>query len=323
MSNATKSLLGIFGVLLVITGLVKWVGTSNGSKDLETKILNFNLSKINQVHIDRSRGRNITLKRNGRKWQVSQTGKDKWYQADTNAVYSAIDRLSDLMPQTVVTRDTSQFIRYRVDTSGTRVTLFQGTKPMADIIIGKFSYNGPRSVDSYVRPYHRHIVFSVNGFLSSEFNRTLDDWRDKNVWQINRKNITQVDLEYPADSSFSVIRVADGKWTNGKDTLKLEAVNDMLDRLASLRATSFADSLKPSAFGKPLYKIVLHLKGNATRQIRIKREKNDKSQYLLTATGYPYVFRETRPLFNSDVLRSKKAMIKKAVKKKKSVKKKK
>lgn len=315
MSNATKSLLAIFGILFVVTGLVKLSGTKNASKDLESKILNFDQSKIDHIHITRPGGKSLSLKRNGRQWQVSKTGSDQWYQADTNAVYSSINQLSDLMPQTVVTRDTSQFVRYQVDTTGTRVTLLQGTKPLADIIIGKFSYSGPRSVNSYVRPAGKHIVFSVNGFLSSNFHRTLNDWRDKTIWQINRHNITQIDMEYPADSSYSVIPAGTNKWTDGRDTLKSGEVGDMIDRLASLRATSFVENQKTASFGKPLYTIVLHLKGKTTREIHIKPDKSDKGQYLLTATGYPYVFREPRPLFNNDVLRSKKSLIKKTVKK--------
>lgn len=321
MTNATKTLLIIFGALLVITGVVKWSGSGNVSQGLKSKVLNFDASKIDHIKINESGGKDFVLKREGRKWQVRRAGSEQWYKADTNAVYSSLDQLNSLMPQAIVTRDPTQFIRYQVDTSGTRVSLMQGTKPVAGVVIGKFVYAGGESANSYVRPVNTNTVYSVNGFLSSNFKRTLDDWRDKRIWQLNRHHIKQIDMEYPADSSFSMINVGTNEWMYKSDTLKSEDVSDMIDRLASLNADSFADNVKIGDFGEPLYRIVLHMEGNSKREIDIKSDKKDKKEYLLKATDYPYVFQESKSLFNSEVLRSKKDLIKKAKKKVKKKKK--
>lgn len=317
MTNATKTLLIIFGALLVITGVVKWSGSGNVSNGLKSKVLNFETSNIDHIKIDESGGKDFAFKKEGRNWQVRRTGSDQWYKADTNAVYSSLDQLNDLMPQAIVTRDTAQFIRYQVDTSGTRVNLMHGTKQVAGIVIGKFAYSGGSSANSYVRPINTKTVFSVNGFLSSNFKRTLDEWRDKRIWQLNRNRIKQIDMEYPADSSFSIISAGPNQWTYKSDTLKSDAVSNMIDRLASLNADSFADNMKMEDFGEPLYRIVIHLEGNKKQEIDIKPALKDKKEYLLKATDYPYVFKESRSLFNSEVLRSEKDLVKKEKKKKK------
>lgn len=53
MTNATKTLTVIFVSLLVITGLVKWIGSPSSSQAFQSRLVEVDTAAVNRMVIDR------------------------------------------------------------------------------------------------------------------------------------------------------------------------------------------------------------------------------------------------------------------------------
>lgn len=318
MSNATKTLLALFVVLLVITGIVKLSGNGNASKGLSTPIIKLDSSKVTRVKIKTAKHGPVTLFKKKKVWYVKGNSGPA-YKAKMDLVSGALNRFTDLMPNAIITRNKNSFRRYEVDTTGTIVNFFNGKKKIGGIILGRAQYEGRRNMNTYVRPENKQVVYAVNGMLTPRFNQPVDNWRNKRVWNLSYKKVKQLNLVYPADSSYSIMHAGKNLWMYGSDSLKTSTATYMIRKACNLKADGFYHKIKPANFGKPLYKVQVKMNNGVVNTIKIKPDPDSKDDYIATASNYPYVFTENKSNMNSELLRPKKYVLK-ATKKKKRVK---
>ena len=304
MTNATKTLAALFVVLLVVAGFMKFSESSSSSRALLSNVITIDTAKVNKMVIHTPTSKAMKLTKKGGKWSVQQ-GNGETYPADGNAVEEVINSLNGIKPQSIVTHDPKQFTRFAVDSTGTKVDFDNGNKQLASIYLGRLQMENQRSAGTYVRPANQNTVYLINGFLTHSFNRHLDDWRKKQVWQYPRSEITQVDMIYPADSSYTFEKGSDSQhWLYGTDTLKPGIVDGMLDHIAVLKMVGFDHKKKPSDLTHPLYSMRLHLKNGETREIHLTPGSKDNGIYfLVTATDYPYVGKVRKSLYINEVLK--------------------
>jgi len=314
MSNATKTLLALFAVLLVITGIVKLTGNGSSSKGLRSAIIKVDSAKVNKIDIQTLKHGPVTLYKKKKTWYVE--GKDTpAYKAQTNLIAGILGHFTDLMPNAVVTRDKSKFRRYQVDTTGTMVDFYNGNKKLGGIILGRFQMEGRRDMNSYVRPENKQVVYSVKGMLSSHFNQPIDNWRNKQVWKLKDKNVKQINLVYPADSSFSITPSGKNLYLYGSDSLKTDVASMIIRDACNLQADSFKHNIKPDNFGKPLYKVQIKMNNGVTNTLKVKPDTSNKQNYIVAASNYPYVFTKDKYTMDNQILRSKNSVLKKKKKK--------
>jgi len=119
----------------------------------------------------------------------------------------------DMRPQRMVSKRKDKWNEYQVgDSTGTRVQVKIGEDVEADLVIGRSgfaqtataSYGG--AAYTYVRKFDEPEVYAVSGFFDAQFNRVLNDWRDKSFTRIKKDSVTRVTFHYSADSSFVVER---------------------------------------------------------------------------------------------------------------------
>lgn len=311
MTNATKTLLITFISLVVLTALVKWTSGPASSEAFSTTLVDVDTAQVNRVVIEKpTEDYSIRLVGNSSGWKVARSDRETEYEADTDLIRRAVDRLTDLNVKAVVTRDPDKFTRYKVDSTGTKISLFRNDELLAGIVVGAPQFVGRREFNNYVRPVDEEAVYSVEGLLESTFNRNLDQWRNKQVWEVDRKRISRVEFMFPADSSYSIQRAGDQQWVSQSDTLNWSGVNTVLNRLESLRAGGFVDSLSASNFGKELYGVQLHLEDGSQRTIKLKVDDQDDSNFIATATGFPYVFSLNKSSWMNSVLKPRSELLK-------------
>jgi hypothetical protein len=83
-------------------------------------------------------------------------------------------------------------------------------------------------------------VYTVDGFLESQFNRSYNDWRNKAFLRLNRDDITKLTFKYPADSGF-VVTKKDSVWYVGNERADLNKTQNFLGQLAFKNLNDFAD----------------------------------------------------------------------------------
>jgi hypothetical protein len=154
--------------------------------------------------------------------------------------------LTNLKPERMASKRSDKWDQFNVgDSSGTRVQVMEGASVQADLVIGRSgfgqtasqSYGGPAF--TYIRLKDESEVYAIGGFLDGQFNRPLDDWRDKSFMRLKKDSVTRVRFRYPADSSFVLEKVS-GKWTSGGATVDSLEVRAYLSGMEYRNATAFA-----------------------------------------------------------------------------------
>lgn len=311
MTNATKTLFIIFISLVTLTALVKWTSGTGASEAFRSKLVDVDPEQINKIRIEKPiENQTLVLEETPSGWTVAVDGSGESYEADQNIVQRVLDQLTDMSVQAVVTRNPAKFTRYKADSTGTVVSLYDGDALLSNIIIGASHFVSQTDFNNYVRPAEEKTVYTIEGLLESAVNRELDDWRDKQVWDLDRDAITRVDFLFPADSSYSIGRTDDQTWISEQDTLESSQVNTILRRLSSPRASGFVDSLSTSSFGTELYAIQFREDNGQQRTIRLRPVDDDESRYIAVATDFPYVFTLNRSTWDNSVFKSRDELLK-------------
>ena len=120
-------------------------------------------------------------------------------------------------------------------------------------------------------------VDSTGTTVRSVTSRSVEDWRDKQIWGLARSDIQRIDLQYPADSSYTLRRVTSSDtastrdaWVSAGDTLSQSAVSSMLRVLSSTQVDGFAETTSPGAFGEAVYTIRFRLSDGTQRSLRLQ-----------------------------------------------------
>jgi hypothetical protein len=303
MTNATKSLAVIFVVLLVLTAAVKWSSGPAASDAFRSNLVEVDTAQVNKMVIENPVNPTLTFQRNDQQWTVSGNTQEN-YPADASGVTRAINRLNDLKVNAVATRNPEKFTRYKVDSTGIKISLYDDNDLLNSILIGAPQRAGQRSMNTYVRLADEDAVYTVEVFLQSTFSRELNDWRDKVVWDVDQSNISRVDFLYPADSSFTIEKVDTQNWVSDGDSLSYTEVNSVLSRLDRVNASDFADSVSTDAFGTEKYALQIELSGGERRRLRLKDTPADSTVYLGAHPDFPYVFTLQKNTWDDYALKS-------------------
>lgn len=303
MTNATKTLLVLFGGLLAVTVLVRWTQSPSASEAFQGPLLTVDSTSVAGLSVrTRAPAPALQVTRRDTGWTVQPPNTSATYAADVSTVENAISALLSLQPEAVVTRQEEKHARYGVDSTGTQVVVQNDTgESLRTVIVGRSQPGRRRSgPTTYVRIEGRPDVYAVSQFLSASVPTSASQWRDKQVWRLDRTRITQVDFEYPADSSFTIRRAAGGTdWVSRGDTLASGSVSSLLRPLSSLDAGGFAEGRTPQQL-TPRYTLRLHLEDGTTRTVRL--QPGESGSYLAAASGYPYVFTVSKNRWDRSVL---------------------
>lgn len=311
MTQATKTLLIIFS-LSVLAVFIRFAfqGTGN-SEALSGTVISFEQSKVNKIEIKNPEHGDFVLQKSANGWTVQKSGENESYAADESAISSALEQIINLKPKAILTRNPADFSRYQVDTTGTEVHLFDGSKELSALVVGRFQFVSQQEFNTYVRNAKSNDVVSVNGFLGSYFGKNLDGWRNKKVWSFDKKGITQLDFNFPADSSFTLKKVGENVWMSTFDSLSTSAVDVSLNQVADLKAAGFAHNNQTvDTFGNGLFKIVAHLDNGTKQELILKPNPENEDAVFAKASGFDFIFTLNKNALESSLLRGKKAYLK-------------
>ncbi len=257
-----KTLSIIFAVLLVLVVITRVIDKSTGSNTLKSVVFDINTDEISSVVIypKMLKGDKIELKKNGENWTVIEFGKS--YNGDASSIQRLINQVNQLKPLRLAARKSDQWGKYELtDSLCSKVQLMKGTKELASLYIGKFSYRQakqnlammqqqnpyyqqPRgTMTTYVRSGDDNEVYAVEGFLGSMINRDGNAFRNKKLVKVNKTNINKITFTYPADSSFTMVLNED-KWMSDGIALDSASVVKYLSKIQNLSASGFTDENK-------------------------------------------------------------------------------
>jgi len=183
----------------------------------------------------------------------------------------------------LVARSKDKWEQYEVtDSLGTRVKVYAGKKELADLMIGKFTFQQePQSMTSFARRTKQNDVYAIDGFLSMAYNRGLDAWRDKSFVNIDPNNINKLTFDTPEGQQ--IIQQLGEEWTTGSRTLDSPGVDTYLNIFKNMTNQQFATPVSTAATHS------LTIEGNNMQAINI-RCFADGEQYVLNTTASPDIW---------------------------------
>lgn len=237
-----KILALIFSFLLIVVLFIELADSRKGGRTFRDDLVNVNLEEVTSLEISPKveRGSTIKLIKENDIWFAGMN--NRRYRADQSLPTTLIRELNEMKPESVVATGEEKQAQYEVtDTLGTRVKLFGGNSILTDLIIGKFSFSQPKKMTSYVRLKDDKVIYGINGMLGMSFNRNLDSFRDRTVIKSNKADWSRLTFSYPADSSFTLQKVAD-EWTVNGQPADSASVAGYFDSIRNLSDSRFAES---------------------------------------------------------------------------------
>ncbi len=254
---SSKNLLIIFIVLFAIAAFFIYYDSSHEIRTFKKDIVDIDTSAVTSISIypKATNHKEVRLYKEGNYWQV-KIDNNKSVPAEESKVRNLLNTLAGIKASSLAAQDESRWSEFKVDSSGTRVKVFEGNDNTLDIILGKFSYQQPRSMASYVRIKGDKNVYEVNGFLEYSFNQKPNYFRNNKIVSDDFSNWNKLTYTYP-DSSFQLVKDTSGYWTINNVRTDSTKTTNFLRSLSHVTGTEFIDNPDRSLLGKANYTLTI------------------------------------------------------------------
>jgi hypothetical protein len=210
--------------------------------------------------------------------------KGKTYRADQSIPKGILSELISTRAERIAATEQSEWSKFQLsEDSAIHVRLEARGKIVADFYVGKFSFQQPNTMTTYIRLANDDKVYAVNGYMAMTFNRNPNDLRDKTLVNVNAGDITKVSFAYPADSSFTLTREKNTWKINGEPADSAQTA-EFMSELSRLTSYTFADdAMQP---GNHVFTV--NIEGSTFKPIQIKAFEADTiAKYMVTSTLNP------------------------------------
>jgi hypothetical protein len=249
-----------------------------GLNDLRDKrLLTFDSTKLTQIEVSAPKSDIVFEKRNAKDWIIE---KPKPYRADSFQVEELLRNLSEAK------MDLSGMEDQRAIDAAFKIGQPVATAKLTDVS-GTQSLELRKSKNSY---YATSSVvpgtYKVTADLGKQFEKSLDDYRNRKIFDFGFSDPTKLDLKVGA-SDKAYVR-ADQTWKLNGNTMDSASVQTLIDKLRDLSATSFVDK----GFTTPTLEVtVAYNSGKATEQVSfaktpdgyIAKRGTEAAMYLVDA----------------------------------------
>jgi hypothetical protein len=221
----------------------------------DKKILKFDREKADSLSL--VKGANaIDLTRAGSEWKVTRPVPSR---TDYSLIEGFLTRLSSSNMSKLVEENPKDLAKYGLDKPSMTVTIGAGSAKTV-LEVGKTENN-----ETYAKDASRPIVFVVDSTLQTDLNKSFDDYRKKEVFEFRPFYLDRFravldapagpktyDFEKqkpatPADpETWKVTRLG-----GSSHTAEQTAMDDLLNKLAGIKAESFVDAKTKSGLDKP------------------------------------------------------------------------
>ncbi len=283
---SNKSLLIIFAGLLVIVLFIFFSGTGKTERTFREELVDIDTASVTEIKIfpkTKTHG-DIRLFKEADKWYV-ELGEDKTAEVKADRINNIMNQLITIKPKRLAARDKNKWAGFQVDTSGTRVQVFEGGSNTLDIVLGKFSFQQPRSMSTFVRLYNDIDIYEVDGFLETTFNQAPNSFRDNKIIESQHTTWNRVVYDYPADSSFQLTKVND-KWMVDGAPADSAETDKFIRQLSRQFNGNFVDDPAPELVDNPTHKLTIETENDTIEVTGYQKE----GSFLIHTSQNPHTY---------------------------------
>jgi len=273
----------VFIVLLVLVVVFIFLDSDRNERTFREVLVDIDTSAVTKliIYSQASNFLPLNIYKQKNEWFVELTN-GKSAHVTHQKIEQSFSELSDVKPKRLAARGQDKWNSFKVDSTGTRVQVYEGDNLTLDIVLGRFNYQQqPRSVSTYVRLYNDNDIYEVDGFLALTFNQNADAFRDGTIVSGDFNTWNNLKFEYPADSSFT-LKMNNNKWfINEVETDSVKTIN-YLRTLSNLSRSNFADGadVEPT---NPTYNLTIADENLEFTEISAYVDTN----YVITSTQNP------------------------------------
>ncbi len=256
---STKTLIALFIVLLIIVAAFLFYDSKNGERSFRNELVSIDTAMVTSIEIYPKINNHKLVKifKEGKYWKVYITDNKTAYVPDQK-VNKMFSELLNIKPHSVAGLRKSNWKEFEVDdSSGTEIKIYQGDNNTLDLTIGKFAFEQPRSMLTYVRVSGDDRVYQINGMPGYLFNQDANYFRDGRLIDDNYSNWTEVSFTYPGDSSFVLLKKNKNWITGNIKTDSVQTIN-YLRELSNLSSQNFVDNFNSNILNKSSYLITIN-----------------------------------------------------------------
>lgn len=215
----------------------------------------------------------IRLERSGGAWTANG------FEADSSAVDRLVRALADVEVLSVAGTNPGNHGRFGV-TSDSAWSISDGDGSV--VLLGK---GGTRFRTGYARLPEADVVSLIEGDLRSAAARGLQDWRNRIVLRVDTAAVARISVTHAGETR--LYERQDTVWTVDGAAAEAVTVNNIMQELATLRASGFAP--EGSEMPEPADRAVVaaDADGNELAALSLAEQEGD---YWLSSTGSPYIF---------------------------------
>ena len=252
---SNKILAFLFAALLIIVVLFFLLDSGKNERTFRQVLVDIDTSSVTEILIypKSLNHREVKLFRSDDTWKVTlPSGKDA--NVADKRISDIFTQLLAIQPKRLAARGEAKWNEFQVDSTGSRVKVVEGSDVTLDLVIGRFSFQQPRTMNTFVRLFNDTDVYEVDGFLDMTFNQNANAFRDGALLNADFNDWTQLQFNYPADSSFQLVKAGDDWMVNGVKADSTKTIN-YLRGLARLSNSNFIDDFDQQNFTEPTYSL--------------------------------------------------------------------
>lgn len=196
--KSNKTLWIIFAILLVATILIFTTESTKNERTFKKDIVSIDTSSVTEILIypKSSMGTEVKLTKINNSWNVVlESGKQ--YLVPRAKIKNLLNQILAIKPKRLASRSKQKFNEYEVnDSLATRIIVNEGSNEVLNLIIGKFAFQQPRSMSTFVRLADDTDIYEVDGFLDMTFNKSADNFRDETIIKSDKNKWNTLKFEH-------------------------------------------------------------------------------------------------------------------------------
>jgi Domain of unknown function (DUF4340) len=270
-----KQLLILVGAVIVLWAVFILMDQSKVPTAEDNYLVDIDTTEVTELEI-MTGGTTITLtRRDDGSWYITNPVN---YRANRRYMSQLLEKLDDMRIESEVTSKRERWPEFELDTAGVSLTVRQGSQEDR-VVLGK-------AAESYRQSYARYAdkenVYMVNGTYSMVLSRTVDNWRDKEMFNYEQHNIVGIKTD-----EWSLARNGD-QWSMTADGSDIpvdpSAAARIQSQISRMRTSGFptAEELAGADFSAdPANTVNVSLDNGELMEIRFYLDPENERRYLV------------------------------------------
>lgn len=292
-------LIGILTALVLVYLGVEFFGGKSRSKSFKAEIVEIDTSKVSKLIIE-ANGEHLELLKENNAWKVS-LGNGKYADAQKGNIKNTLNSLLSVKPSRIAAKNPEKWKDYQVDSAGTRVQVFEGNKSTLDLVIGRFGFDqqamqqaqqqqqmggrgGMPQFYTYVRLENEQEVYVADNFMGMSINTDASGFRNKEVLSLATDDISEIQFNYPEDSSY-VLNKVDSVWSIFGSPADSAATASYFSDIRNLTNSNFVDDVPPAALVSPT--VSMNIKQSGKADIMLRAFQHPEHKWIVNSSENP------------------------------------